>query len=101
MSRATTTHRQTSSGASRQGTAPRFEHIQSLIDDGGDIAIGRVGPIRCAATATTEDQSLAMLVRRDGETFLQLLARLDAAIEKALDEEIYIDEINNGPSSSP
>ncbi len=38
-----------------------------------------------------------MLVRREGETLEQLLMRLEAAIEKALEEEIFIDEINNGP----
>ena len=62
--------------------------------------MGRVGPVPYAATAATEEQALAMLVRRKGETFLQLLARLDAAIAKAQDEEIYIDEIN-GPPNPP
>ena len=38
-----------------------------------------------------------MLVRRDGETLAQLLTRLDKAVAKALDEDIYTDEIN--PSS--
>ena len=38
-----------------------------------------------------------MLVRRDGETLEQLLIRLDLAIEKAVEDEIFIDEINNGP----
>ncbi len=72
-------------------------NIESLIDDGGDVTIGRVGPIACAATAANEHHSLAMLVRREGETLEQLLMRLEAAIEKALEEEIFIDEINNGP----
>jgi hypothetical protein len=35
-----------------------------------------------------------MLIRRPGETFAQLLARLDQAIDKALTEDIYTDEIN-------
>ncbi len=38
-----------------------------------------------------------MLVRRDGETLIQLLARLEAAIDLAIEEEIFIDEVNNGP----
>jgi len=38
-----------------------------------------------------------MLVRRDDETLEQLLIRLDVAIEKAVEEEIFTDEINNGP----
>lgn len=35
-----------------------------------------------------------MRVRRRGETLAQLLARLDQAIEKALTEDVYTDEIN-------
>jgi len=37
------------------------------------------------------------LVRGNGETLAQLLSRLDQAVAKALDEDIYTDEIN--PSS--
>ena len=76
---------------------PALPNIESLIDGDGDITIGRVGPIACAATAADEHQSLAMLVRREGETLEQLLMRLEAAIEKAVEEETFIDEINNGP----
>ena len=35
-----------------------------------------------------------MLVRRDGETLAQLLIRLDQAIAKALEDDIFTDEIN-------
>jgi predicted RNase H-like HicB family nuclease len=35
-----------------------------------------------------------MLVRRQGETLDALLGRLDQAIDKALNEEIFTDEIN-------
>ena len=76
---------------------PSLPNIESLIDGDGDVTIGRVGPIACAATAADEHHSLAMLVRREGETLEQLLMRLEAAIEKAVEEEIFIDEINNGP----
>ena len=76
---------------------PALPNIESLIDGDGDITIGRIGPIRCAATAGDEDQPLAMLVRREGETLEQLLMRLETAIDKAIEEEIFIDEINNGP----
>ncbi len=76
---------------------PSLPNIEFLIDGDGDITIGRVGPIRCAATACDEHQSLATLVRRDGETLGQLLIRLETAIDKAIEEDILIDEINNGP----
>ena len=37
---------------------------------------------------------LAALVRRPGETFTQLLDRLDRSIELAVNEETITDEIN-------
>ena len=76
---------------------PSLPNIEALIDGEGDITIGQLGPFSCTATATDECQALAMLVRRDDETLEQLLIRLEAAIEMANEEEIFIDEINNGP----
>lgn len=35
-----------------------------------------------------------MLVRRDNETLVELMTRLDSAVRKSLDEDICIDEIN-------
>jgi hypothetical protein len=74
-------------------------NIEFLIDGNGDITIGRVGPIPCGATAADEDQCLAMLVRRPGESLAELLQRLDAAIEDAYANGVYIDEVNAPPSS--
>lgn len=71
-----------------------MKNIEFLIDGNGEITIGRIGPVPCAAIAVNEDQCLAMLVRREGESFMDLLARLDAAIENADENEIFIDEIN-------
>ena len=65
-----------------------------MVESGGEVTIGRIGPVRCGATAADEDQSLAMLVRRPGESLEELLARLDRAIIKAWDEGDYTDEIN-------
>ena len=76
---------------------PLLPNIEFLIDGNGDITIGQVGPVACAATAANEHQSLAMLVRRDDETLEQLLMRLETALEKAFEDEIFIDEFNNGP----
>ena len=72
----------------------RYENIDALVKGGGDVTIGRIGPVRCAATAADSDQSLAMLVRRPRESLEELLDRLDKAIGKAWDEEEYTDEIN-------
>ena len=73
-----------------------LKHIEWLIDGNGNITIGSVGPIRCAAIAADEDQQLAAFVRRRGKSVLRLLQRLDAALAKAWEEDAFIDEIN-GP----
>lgn len=69
-------------------------HIAALIDDGGQITIGAIPPIACAAIATADADCLAMLQRRPGEDLHALLARLDAAIATAWNERTLIDEIN-------
>ena len=69
-------------------------NIAQLIDD-GEITIGTLRPVGCVATAADEDCNYAMLVRRRGESLFQLLTRLDQAIDKALTEDVYTDEVNS------
>lgn len=71
-----------------------FSNIAELIS-WGEITVGMMHPVGCVATACDEDRSLAMLVRRKGETLIQLLARLDQAIDKACNDDIFTDEINS------
>jgi hypothetical protein len=69
-------------------------HIAELIDD-GQITIGVIrGVGKCVAVANDGETTLAMLVRKKGETLLQLLIRLDLAVAKAQTEDIFTDEIN-------
>jgi len=79
-------------GASDSANAG-LPHIAELITD-GEITVGMLYPVGCVAVATDGHNSLAMLKRRPGETLIQLLTRLDQAIERAWIEEIYTDEIN-------
>ena len=79
---------------SRVRKTTRFKNIDALVKGNGDITIGRIGPVRCAAVAGDGEQQLAMLVRRPRESLEELLDRLDMAIGKAWNEEEYIDEIN-------
>lgn len=72
----------------------QLAHIAQLIEEGGQITVGRLYPIECAAIANDGHNSLAMLRRRPGETVQQLLARLDAAIALAWNEDRFTDEIN-------
>jgi len=68
-------------------------HIAELIDD-GQITVGVMEPVGCVAVASQDSNTLAQLRRRKGETLLQLLTRLDQAIDKALTSDIFTDEIN-------
>ena len=71
-----------------------MKNIEALIGDGGDISIGQVAGIDCAATASDGHNALAMLVRREGETLNALLKRLDKAIGRYYDTDETTDEIN-------
>lgn len=71
-----------------------MKNIEALINDGGDITIGRIAGIDCAATAADGHNALAMLVRRDGETLNALIKRLDKAIGRYYDTGEPTDEIN-------
>ncbi|MGB7755880.1 MAG: hypothetical protein WBL23_07430 [Salinisphaera sp.] len=74
----------------------QLEAIDELVQNGGEITIGGIGPVACAATAVDGYQCMAMLVRNDGETLAELLSRLDEAIRWAFENEDgdCIDEIN-------
>ena len=88
----------TPSSVSAPASAARslvLPHIAALIDAGGQISLGALDPIDCAAVANDDDQCLAMLCRRPGETLQQLLERLDAAIDLAWTEDQFTDEINS------
>ena len=73
---------------------PLLANIAALIDNGGQITLGALDPIKCAAIANDDDTCLAMLQRIPGETLQQLLERLDAAIDRAWTTEEFTDEIN-------
>ena len=72
-----------------------MKHIEELIADRGEITIGALSPHACVATAADGSNTLAMLVRRDGETLLGLLKRLDKAIGRAYSECDFADEVNS------
>jgi len=74
--------------------ATPWPNIEALIANGGNVSIGDIPPVPCAAVAADENNMLAALLRREGEPLEDLLSRLDEAVGKAVDEEIYTDEIN-------
>lgn len=71
-----------------------MKNIETLIDDGGAITLGALHLIDCVATAADGHNTVAMLVRRDGETLNALLKRLDQAVGKFYGDGEAIDEIN-------
>ena len=73
---------------------PDLPYVNELIEVGG-ISIGIVPPVtECVAVAHEGKNTLAMLVRRKGETLAQLLIRLDLAIARAQTEDVFTDEVN-------
>jgi hypothetical protein len=72
------------------------KNIEALIENGGEITLGRIHGVDCAATAADPHNAVAMLVRRDGETLGALLKRLDRAIGAYYVDGETIDEVN-GP----
>jgi hypothetical protein len=81
-------------GKNSAGDPLNLPNIAELIEY-GEITVGVMRPVGCVAVACDGDNTLAMLARRKGETLAQLLSRLDQAIAKAHDEDIFIDEINS------
>jgi len=75
-----------------------MKNIETLIDDGGSISVADLEPIGCVAAATDGSKCLAMLVRRDGESFSALMARFDAAIGAAWSTGLFTDEVNDPDS---
>jgi len=76
-------------------TAPDlFPTLQDFINNGGHIDLGQIDPIECAAIASDESSMYVALQRRDGETLIDLLTRLDVSLAHCLDHDEFIDEIN-------
>jgi hypothetical protein len=71
-----------------------MKNIHALVSDGGDITIGGIYPIKCAATAADSHNTVAAIVRRDGETLNALLKRLDKAVGRFYEHDEIIDDVN-------
>jgi hypothetical protein len=69
-------------------------NIEWLLAERGAITLSEISPVGCVAAAADNDICYAMLARRDGETVLELLHRLDKAIADASENNTTIDEVN-------
>ena len=72
----------------------RWPNLQDLIDCDGEITVSYRASVGRVAAAMQERQVYALLRVDDGELVLDILDRLDAAVYKAVEEEIFTDEIN-------
>src|SRR6266702_1620219 len=70
-----------------------YPHIDEFTER-GQIVIGYMDPVGSVAIAAEGRNTIAMLRRGKDETFKQLLARLDMAIESATIDDVYVDEVN-------
>jgi len=87
------------SSAPKRGASTPWTTIEEFLDTGeGDITLGAINhsSLRYTAVATDHHNMLVALVRGRGETLHQLLDRLEQALGPALEDQIYVDEIN-GP----
>lgn len=71
-----------------------WPHIEAFVESGGNISVGRIAAINCAAIAADDYGMLAALVRRNDESFASLMQRLDDAVDKAINHDAFTDEIN-------
>jgi hypothetical protein len=90
--------------ASTRPASTPWPNIEAFFEAGeGDISLGGIGynpTRRHTAVASDENNMLVALVRRPEETLHQLLDRLEQALGPAIEDQIFVDEIN-GPSSPP
>ena len=68
--------------------------LQALMDDGGQVTMGAVGEIPAAAVASMPQGMLAGLMRRNGESWANLLLRLDEAVMQSVVENRVISDLN-------
>jgi hypothetical protein len=72
----------------------QHKHIQTFFDTTcGQVTIGEIPPIRCAALAAVGKKVHVALVCQSNETVDQLLTRLDAALGTVLAGSTPIDEV--------
>jgi hypothetical protein len=89
--------RRRASSARKSGPSTPWPTIEEFLDaEQGTISLGAINDASLGYTAMASDahNMLVALVRNRGETLHQLLDRLEKALRPAIEEQIYVDEIN-------
>ena len=60
-----------------------WPHLEELITHGGQVTLGSIHPVACAAIAGRGTAMLAALMHREGESLADLLQRLEQAVKEA------------------
>jgi len=85
------------SSTAKRGPSTAWPTIEEFLDsEEGTISLGAINHCSLGYTAVASDghDMLVALVRNRGETLHQLLDRLEQALGPALEDQIYVDEIN-------
>lgn len=87
-------HRASRSKSAASTPWPTIEEF--LATEEGSITLGAINHSSLGYTAVASDEHnmLVALVRNRGETLHQLLDRLERALGPAIDDQVYVDEIN-------
>lgn len=69
-----------------------MRNIDELLQDGGSVSIEPLDDIPCVACAADVHNTIALLVRRNGESLTALLKRLDKAVARYYSDTVVTDE---------
>jgi hypothetical protein len=89
---------QRASSAAKSKASTPWPTIEEFLDtEEGTISLGAINHSSLGYTAVASDEHnmLVALVRNRGETLHQLLDRLERALGPAIEDQVYVDEINN------
>lgn len=90
-------HRRTGATANKSGVNPpngSCGALQALMNDGGQVTLGAMASIPAVAIAMTPKGMLVGLMQRKGESWPQLLIRLDATVVQAVIEDRIINDLH-------
>ena len=71
-----------------------FPVLHQAIISGGAIDVGRIDVLDCAAVASDARTLWVALTRRQGETLVDLLTRLNDTLEQCLSNGACVDELH-------
>jgi hypothetical protein len=80
--------------ATGSGTPPLATLEWFVLSSGGQVTLGAIPPIGCAAIAHDGQHTRVALKRQNSENLMRLLLRFDEALVRALDHNAVVDEIN-------